>query len=255
MANSSFKDIWLTAGKEVGIQVSTFSDAQFDNDAQLTAPALKLKMFINKCNKMLIRHLNKNFTQRLFTFNTADGVAVYPLDLTTQLEGILYHSVRCNTTGANRPLQHMAYNLFRETYTDLTTVNSGKPIYWTDLISGAAVGNTRENSIRLTPIPDDIYEIEYAAKLVAENLITHDQTILWPVETEDVLITWAGAMLENKLGVDKNLDDYAQMALDDVRAWYERPIDKKLAVRMGVRVTDGLGDTSGYDNQNFTRGW
>jgi hypothetical protein len=117
------------------------------------------------------------------------------------------------------------------------------------------VGETRENKIRIYPTPDDIYEIEYCAKLIAASLLTDTDVIVWPAECEDVLITWAGEMLENKLGVDATMTQYAQMALDQVRAWYERPIDSRRSVKLGLRINDGLGDTSGYDNATFTRGW
>lgn len=253
--NSTYYATVYRMAQEVGIQPPT-SEAQFDDDNQLPSPLLKLKKYTDKVQRMLIRTLNKTFTRRIFTFNTTQGTTTYELDAQTNIEGVGYHSVRCNTTGAAIPLWNLPYNEYREMWTDETTVPQGKPQRWVAVITPISEGVNRISSMLILPTPDANHTIEYEAKITARPLLAHDSVILFPPEYEDVLWTWGEAMLESKLGVDATMADYAQMVIDHCRMWSERPIDEKRGVKMGVQISS-RNDVGGnnYDNSNFTRGW
>jgi hypothetical protein len=263
MANNDYFTTVQREAVEVGIQPLTndaAGRAAFNDDTKLSAPYLKLKKFTDKCQRMLIRTLNKTFTKRQFMFNTTAGVAgtlkMFSLDALTNIEGVEYHSVRCNTTGAAQPLANLSYREFRETWTDTSKIPVGKPQQWVAVTTPAAQGVNRLSQFIILPIPNAVYQIEYEAKISTQPLVNDVDVILFPVEYEDVLWTWAEAMLESKLGVDATMADYARMVIDSCRMWTERPIDEKRGIKMGVKLKiNGTLSGSYYDNPTFTEGW
>lgn len=255
ITNADFYNTITRMALEVGVLPPT-DRGTFNDNNLLPSPLVKLKLYTDKCQRMLIRTLNKKFTQRLFTLTTLAAQSTYDVDPLTNLEGVMYHSVRCNTTGSVGPLHNLAYNLYRETWQDTSLIPQGKPQQWVAAITPSSAGVERDNKLIILPTPDAAYEIEYASKINMQPLVNDDDIIMFPPEYEDVLWTWGEAMLESKLGVDATMGDYAQMAIDSCRMWGERPIDEKRGVRMGVQIkTSGNLSGSYYDNQNFTEGW
>lgn len=255
MAHSTYRTTVDRICLEAGVLPSDTND-QFNDNTQLSAPTLKAKLFTDTCNRLLIRRMNKLFTARLFTLTTLADQEDYEVDPVTNVEGISYHSVRCNTTGAARRLDNVPYVEYRDQYADLTTMPTGKPQQWVAIATASADGVERANKIRILPTPDDTYEIEYQAKINASPLTSADDIILWPVEYEDVLWHWARAMLEGKLGAGVGTEAYAEAALDSLKVWGTGPVEQRKAVRLGVQISGGRrGSGAIYDTPNYTRGW
>lgn len=226
------------------------------NSGAVDRVQLQAILFYDHCNRMAARRLNKLFTNRVFTFNTVEDQADYELDELTHLEGIRFHSVRCNTTGAARPLNNIPYDEYRDSlYPDLSLVPSGKPTDWVACYSNSAMGTERGNKIKISPVPDGIYEIEFIAKIVVPPLLLAADFIYFPPEYEDVMWTWTQNWLRQKLGKDASMDDYAREAIDSVRAWGTAPPDVRQAARINIRIGGGRRTSYKYDTPDYRAGW
>jgi hypothetical protein len=243
VAGSKFIDICNKIAWKCG--QNSFDSSTFDDTSTLDRPQAQIKLYAETSNQMLMVRLTELFTERYYTLQTVAGVSDYPVDASCNLEGVKYHSMRCNTTANAREIDYMTYNEYRNLVPDPSLATNSKPQRWTDLTTKIADAGPADN-IRFWPTPDDVYEIEYRAKLTAKPLSSQNDTILWPYQYEHVLILWGEAMMKRKLG-DASVDDYAKEALDSVRAWAPGPMDKGMQASFGKLYIKGTQrNTSGF---------
>lgn len=250
-AHSTFQKIVNDICMQVGLPTITDTDS-FNSRTGLQRPHLQIIMYVDDADAKLTLRLSEIFTKRRFVEQTQAGVKTLPINDLTSLEGIKYHSVRCNTPGHERRLNFIPYDMYRENDgSDLSNIPTGAPRSWTYFDSpdsDGATATTREMVI--SPTPDDVYEIEYSAKISHQPLTRHDDKIIWPVEYEHVLVSWGRAAIESKLGT-ADLSSYAQAALDNVRQWATGPADEPIkasfgGASVGLECNWNIG-TTGYE--------
>jgi hypothetical protein len=255
MANSTYLAGVTRCCLEVGVTPPNSAE-QFNDNNRLPSPTLKIKLFYDTCQRQLIRTLLGKPTERRFEFNTVADQSDYDIDPLTKVESILYHTVRCTTTGFTRFIGNKTWNAYRSMYSDPTTIATGAPQFWICKPTPAESGVERTSQIIIVPTPNAVYAIEYLAKISAQPLVNATDLIMFEPEYEDVLWTWAKAMLESKLGVDATAERYAQSAIDQYRAYTKRPQEEKRGMRMGVSLdTNDGSDRGNYDYPDHSRGW
>lgn len=232
------------------LSYSAIADEVFDIDANLQRPEKQVKLFVNNVDAKLFVRLNELFTERAFTLTNTANVSECEVDPLTSLESIKYHSLRCVDQDATP--QRMVFldyfNEWRERYPTDEDVPAGFPQYWTYRATKSA-SEFVDPKILLAPVPEDVYTFEYWAKLNHKPLTLGTDKILWSPVYEHVLVDCAREMLGTQAGPNQQLSYYAQQALDGVKAYAKRPVDKRLRTTFGgLKIDDGMYDAgiAGY---------
>lgn len=228
------------------------AQADFVNEDDLERPQVQIKRFIQTCDSLLMLRQNKLPYHRRYTFNTAADQSDYALSNTTNLEAIKYHSIWYNVEGQEYELSNRPYSQYKEQR--LSQLASGKPLYWTALPSEENVA-TRTNYIRLSPTPDDVYEIEYVAKKTAPSLSAYTDVLLW----DDIYIQplyLAGASMLRAETDGMSLAEQASAAINAVRVWSTGPIDERRGVHFGgLSLNDNLRSSGWSDRDINLQRW
>lgn len=250
--HSEFRDIVNTICMQVGLPTIT-DDAKFNSLSGLMRPHVQLIKFVDDADAKLVLRLSEIFTTRRFETSTQVNVKELEIDALADIEGIKYHSFRCNSSGGFSRLNFIPYNIYREMQPDLDKLDTGRPRSWTyfEQPQGDGVDQTTRQVV-LYPVPDDAYKIEYMAKVNHKPLKLADDKILWPPQYEHVLIAFGRDMLEQKMGIG-NQTVYAQAALDNVKQWASGPLDRQTKVSFGG-LSIGANETS-WDVGNIGYDW
>jgi len=251
--HSQFGDICNAICRQVGLATMT-DEAKFNAKSGLQRTHLQIIMYVDDADAKLALRLSELFTTRRFVTNTADGVKEVDINAMADLEGVKYHSFRCNTAGNQKRLNFIPYDVYRELNPNLQDLEEGAPRSWTYFDQPEE--NARSQSTRqvvLYPVPDGVYELEYSAKVNHTALTNYSDKVLWPPQFEHVLINFGRAMIEEKMGTG-NYMEYAQAALDNVRQWATAPADNVKKVNMGGVKIGGAETNWNYGNIGFEWG-
>jgi len=207
------------------------------------------------------RHLGLSMTTAMsnakFQLPIQQGVADYVLDIGISAEAIKYHSWY-NTTANSSYAQHLKFMLY-EDYMDMwpdqtpTVIQSGPPQYVVqlpydrslDFAPGATEPMPR---VRIYPIPDAQYNLEYQGRLNAYSLTQASDQILWPKAYEHGLWSWAWKLLEVDLaeGREASLDALVDQVVSRIKVASQAASEVRKGVRMmsmnyGRRRRSGRG--------------
>lgn len=247
VAHSTFQEIVNTILQQSGLPSIT-SAATFNARTGLLRPQLQAILYTDDADAKLMVRLTDLFAMRQFSASTTASSPVVSLDDICDIEGVQYHTVRCN----GQPMRFLSYNEYRSMYATDADVPEGAPMYWSYKNTPSADAQ-RANQIIMIPTPDAAYVVEYGAKILHKPLALATDVILWPKPYEHVLVAFGRAALAEarKTG---DMSGTAQAALDNVRQWAIGPQDKPLKANFGGlsigldnRWTNG---SSGYDWSN-----
>lgn len=234
MANSSWRTLTNNVLRQSGLPEIS-SDSIFDQSGVgvLTRYQSCAKEYIRHIHEMWSVDLPVDFARRKFQLNTAAGQAIYPLDTGMSPESLTFDGFRCITTGYAGKLYNYTYEYFSTKYTDVTMIPQGSPTHYTilpiDRTNQSAVYN-----VRIHPIPDRSYALEYIAQLNPYQLQFAADLVLWPPEYNHILEGLARADLEDILGEGKSggVGAAAYRAYQKMRQKASRPSAERKAIRM-----------------------
>lgn len=191
------------------------------------------------------RHLNLKmttaFTKYKFLLNIFQGTTDYILDTGINAENLAYHSWFNITAGSPyaAPLKLITYEDYTSQWPDQTVIQQGPPLYVVNLPYDRQLdsGNPMPR-IRIFPIPDATYQLQYQASLNA-TLLTSGSTpsqnqLLWPPQYEHGLWMWAWNMLEVDLAEGREAQLNAMV--DDVVSRIRVQSQNAEEVRKAVRI-------------------
>lgn len=209
----------------------------FTDDAAQEQPQVLARVFCNEQCAMMALEFDDLFNQRSFQLNTVAGTREYPTDELTNIESIMFHSLRCNTAGSPQRVDYLPYEEFRDRYpdADLTTMATGSPQLWTYTPSPIAAGNQRTNKLLLWPIPDAPLVYEYWAKLIYTPLVNATDKIIFPPDYQIALVSGIRAMLERK-GKTDDYSDYSEKVKALIKQKATGPVENKIRTRNSARV-------------------
>lgn len=234
------------------------AEADFDIDESLSRPQLQIKQFVRTSDRLLGLRFDEMPFCRRYTFNTVAAQTDYDLNNTTNLEAIQYHSMYCNGLAAGSDDDE--FELINRTYHEyknqrLGQLVSGKPQFWTSLNSESDAA-ARTNKIRISPAPDDVYEIEYIAKKSAPALSAFSDVLLWDDIYIDHLYLAAADLLNDTSGTGPSLADRAMGAINAVRVWCSGSLDEQRGVHFGgLQINGNLRDSSVSDRDSRLHRW
>lgn len=258
-SNSTYREICDKIAK-MTIGRPAADDNTFDDDTLLPADYVCLKTYVNIANQLAVLRMNERWLQKEFSLQLAAGTAYpYPLDDTVSVEGLAYHSFRCTTPGAARPLLawsadggDSSYLAFRQAYPDLTLLPSGPPAAFIIIPVGQAENNA--HNLLIYPTPDQGYTLQYLAKINAVELTNHDDLIQWPGEHEVALLMMAASFYQSQKGIlDVSLmSSVAAQAVESVKAWASGALEGRPGQRQSVRFRSRRNTRFDFDG---TAGW
>jgi hypothetical protein len=177
------------------------------------------------------------FTTYKFSLIINQGTTDYILDTGINSESLSYHSWYNITAGSPYAqfLKLVKYEDYLDRWPDQTVVQSGPPEYMVELPYDRTLdtGNPMPR-IRVFPVPDNTYTLQYQARLNPFPLVDSSSQILWPPQYEHGLWSWAWQYLEIDLaeGREGALDKLVDEVLSQIRVM-SQPAEE---VRKGVRV-------------------
>lgn len=177
------------------------------------------------------------FTQYKFSLSVQPGITDYILDTGINSESLSYHSWYNITAGSPYAgyLPLYKYEDYMDQWPDQTVIQSAPPQYVVQLPYDRTLdtGNPQPR-IRVFPVPDAAYQLQYQARLNPFPLTTSSSIILWPPPYEHGLWTWAWKFLEIDLaeGREQMLDALVDDVISQIRVMSQ----KAEQVRKGVRL-------------------
>jgi hypothetical protein len=212
------------------------SPAIFDAN-QLTKYQSAARYKVDFAHRHLTLKMVTAFTNRKFQLPIQQGVTDYQLDTGISAESLKYHSWYNITAGSPYTgfLPLMKYEDYMNAWPDQTIIQSGPPQYVVQLPYDRQLDlNEPQPRIRIFPIPDNSYTLQYQARLNYYPLVSSGSIILWPPEYEHGLWSWAWKFLEIDLaeGREQMLD----AMVDDVISRIRTVSQSAEEVRKGVRV-------------------
>jgi hypothetical protein len=255
MANST----WFQATNSVlnlAVLPQVVSTAVFDG-GQLSKTQNAAKYKIDFAHRHLTLQVRTYMDNAKFSLPIQAGMSDYPLDLGISGEALRYHGWYNITPGGNydRHLKFMLYEDYMNKWPDQTVVWSGPPQYivqlpydrQTDFPTGAF---NPIPMVRVYPIPDTNYTLQYQAALNAPPLISSSSQILWPTAYEHGIWAWAWKFLEVDLaeGREMMLDALVDQVLSRIKLASQPASEVRKGVRM-MRMNQGgygRGRQGGY---------
>lgn len=210
--------------------------AAFDA-GQLSKYQNAAKFKIDFAHRHLTLKMCTEFTNRKFLLPIQSGVTDYPLDTGISGESLKYHSWYNITAGSPyaQHLNFMKYEDYTDQYPDQTVLQSGPPEFMVQLPHDATLDvNTITPMVRVFPIPDASYTLQYQARLNFYPLTSSGSFIMWPPPYEHGLWMWAFEYLEVDLaeGREGMLGQLADEVISQIRVMSQNAEE----VRKGVRL-------------------
>jgi hypothetical protein len=177
------------------------------------------------------------FTQYKFQLSINAGVTDYILDTGINSESLSYHSWYNITPGNPYAgfLPLLKYEDYLDRFPDQTVIYSSPPEYVVQLPYDRTLdtGNPMPR-IRIFPVPDNTYTLQYQARLNPFSLVNSGSQILWPPQYEHGLWSWAWKFLEIDLaeGREQMLDAMVDDVISQIRVMSQKAEE----VRKGVRI-------------------
>lgn len=190
------------------------------------------------------------FTTYKFQLIIQPGITDYILDMGINSESLSYHSWYNITAGSPYAqfLRLMKYEDYTDIWPDQTIVQSGPPEYVVQLPYDRTLDTDNPMPrIRIFPVPDTTYTLQYQARLNPFNLVNAASQILWPPQYEHGLWSWAWQYLEIDLaeGREGSLAALVDEVISQIRVMSQKAEE----VRKGVRIVPRLG------NRRYRRGY
>jgi len=248
MANSN----WFQATNSVLnlAQLPLISTTNAFDAGQLTKYQNAAKFKIDFAQRHLTLKMVTAFTNRKFQLPISAGTTDYALDTGITAESLKYHSWYNITPGNafDQSLPLMKYEDYTDQWTDQTVVPSGPPEVIVQLPYDRqldVIGITPR--VRVYPVPDASYTLQYQARLNFYPLVNSTSIILWPPEYEHGLWSWAWKFLEVDLaeGREAMLDALTDEVISRIRTVSMSAEE----VRKGVRMPHLTW------RRNFSRGY
>lgn len=212
------------------------STAAFDG-GQLTKYQNAAKWKINLAHMYLTQRMVTAFTNAKFQLPIEQGITDYVLDTGISAESLKYESWFNITAGSAyaQYLPLMKYEDYTMQWPDQTVIYSGPPQYVVQLPYDVNLdyGNPMPR-IRVFPVPDANYQLQYQARYDAYSLENSGSILLWPPAYEYGLWVWAWQFLEVDLaeGREGNLVQLVDEVISRIRVVSQSAEQ----VRKGVRV-------------------
>ncbi len=192
------------------------------------------------------------FTNRYFTLPIQQGTTDYILDTGISAESLKYHSWYNITAGSPyaSSLPLMKYEDYTDMWPDQTIIQQGPPQYVVQLPYSRQLDVTNpQPRIRVFPVPDANYTLQYQARLNFYPLVNSGSIILWPPEYEHGLWAWAWKFLEVDLaeGREMMLDPLVDEVISRIRTMSMAAEE----VRKGVRLPKLSGRRGNYRRSYF----
>ena len=193
------------------------------------------KYLVLLANQMLSIRATRHFAERLIILNINAGTTDYAIDTgispeNIQLRTFFNVSTASPAKGQNREIRNWKYEEYLRKFPDQTIITRGSPQRWI-LLPVDRTLDSPEYKVRIYPVPDQNYSLQYQAKLNAQPLEDSGSLILWPPEYEHALWLFAWNLLERDLGEGKegNLEQLAREAAAQVRLASGVPADVRNA--------------------------
>ena len=192
------------------------------------------------------------FIKYKFQLIIFQGTTDYILDTGINAENLSYHSWFNITAGSPyaQALRLVKYEDYTTRWPDQTVLQQGPPEFVVNLPYDRTLdtGNPQPR-IRIFPIPDNTYTLQYQASLNATPLTASGSQILWPPQYEHGLWAWAWQMLEVDLaeGRDQQLLAMVDEVVSRIRVMSQNAEEVRKGVRMphlsgrGRRYGTGTG--------------
>ena len=251
MANAT----WRQATNECLLLASldTFAtDADFDNNN-----GEKYQIFAKRAVKLANSYLgtrcHRHFTERRIPLITSAGQSTYPIDTGISPESISVRSFFNNTTDPtlkqyNGELRNWKYSEFLKAWPDQLLIPAGKPSMWV-MVPLERTDVSPVHKILIYPTPDNVYQLQFEAKLNPYVLNASTDPILFPPEYQHSLTMFCWALLEEDLGEGKGqmAAGLAQKAAEEVYLMAGVPRDVRNAPRT-IRLPGIRFGRGGYYN-------
>lgn len=212
------------------------SPTAFDN-GQMTKYQNAAAYKVDFAHRHLTLKMCTAFTKYKFQLLIFQGTTDYILDTGINSENLAYHSWFNITAGSPYacPLKLVTYEDYTSRYPDQTVLQQAPPLYVVNLPYDRQLdtGNPQPR-IRIFPIPDNTYTLQYQASLNAFPLTTSSSQILWPPQYEHGLWSWAWKFLEVDLaeGREASLDAVVDEVISQIRVMSQKAEEVRKAVRI-----------------------
>lgn len=212
------------------------------------------KYKIDFANRHLCVKVVTTMMNRKFPLSIVAGTTDYALNTGILSESLKYHSFFNKTAGSPYAgaLPLVKYEDYETWWPDQTVVQTGPPEYMVQLPYDSTIDATGLNPmIRVFPVPDASYTLEYQAHLNATLLTTNASLISWPPQYEHGLWGWAWKFLEIDLaeGREQMLDSLVDEVVTRIKLASQTAEEVRKGVRM-MRINSrrgyGQGWGSGY---------
>ena len=212
------------------------STAAFDA-GQMTKYQAAAMWKIDFAHRHLTLKMVTAFTNRKFQLPIQAGVTDYVLDVGISAESLKYHSWYNITAGSSyaQPLKFVKYEDYTDAWPDQTVIQSGPPEYMVQLPYDATLDAVNPlPRVRVFPIPDANYQLQYQARLNFYPLVDSSSILLWPPVYEHGLWAWAWKFLEVDLaeGREASLDALVDDVISRIRVVSMAAEEVRKAVRM-----------------------
>ena len=235
MANST----WLSATNDTLALASLdqIADANTFNNGPLTKYQYACKSYIRLGNQHLGVRVIRHFSSRLIQLLLTQGVSDYALDTGISAEMIqphsFYNSTPAPSDAFNTYLPNWKYEEYLSTVPRPSLIPQGAPQAWI-LLPIDRTQSSPVSMVRIYPVPNQQYTLQYKAKINALELTDADSVLLWPPEYEHALWEFAWNLLERDLGEGKEgmIAELADQAAKQVMLLSGAPGDIRKAPRM-----------------------
>ena len=227
------------------------STAAFDAN-QITKFQSAAKFKVDFAQRHLTLKMVTAFTNRKFQLPIQAGTTDYVLDTGISAESLKYHSWYNITAGSPYTgfLPLMKYEDYMDAWQDQTIIQSGPPEYMVQLPYDRQLDvNAPQPRIRVFPVPDAPYTLQYQAELNFYPLVNSASIILWPPEYEHDMWSWAWKFLEVDLAEGREATFDA--LVDDVVSRIRVLSQSAEEVRKGVRLPKLNGRRGNYRRSYF----
>lgn len=235
MVNST----WLQATNSV-LQLAQLpiigNPANFDG-GQISKYQAAARWKIDFAHRHLTLKMVTAFTNRKFTLPIQAGTTDYVLNTGISAESLKYHSWYNITAGSPYAqfLPVVKYEDYLDKWPDQTVVQSGPPEYMVQLPYDSQLDYPNPSPrIRVFPVPDAAYTLQYQARLNYYPLVNSGSVIAWPPEYEHGLWSWAWKFLEIDLaeGREAMLDALVDEVISRIRVVSMAAEEVRKGVRM-----------------------
>jgi hypothetical protein len=226
------------------------STANFDAGT-LTKYQNAAKYKIDFANRHLCLKVVTTMSNRKFPLDIVQGTTDYALNTGILSENLKYHSWFNKTAGSPcaGALPLVKYEDYETWWPDQTVIPQGPPEYVVQLPYDSVIDATGLNPmIRIFPVPDNSYTLEYQAHLNALPLTVNSSPISWPPQYEHGLWGWAWKFLEIDLaeGREQMLDSLVDEVVTRIKLASQTAEEVRKGVRM-MKLSSRRGYGYGYN--------